>query len=244
MSIATQQEILDALGVNSVNNLVTLAWKNAEAKVKAHLGYDIERATGIVEYFPKNESTPGSGEFVYDSIGGQAVWTNLKDARAAIVSRLPLVSIAEIKTDPEGFFGQKAGSFSGAALTAGTDYYFPTDEDGFSWSGIIRFRTVWYDTPGSVKVTYTAGLQADDFNGTNSNAKWSFFRDAVLGVAQFLYMRGKQVAGGQQMMQLSGEGLGGGRTVQYVDSFMRGLGIPDDVAATLDDCVHMAKGMV
>lgn len=82
--------------------------------------------------------------------------------------------------DESGAFGVASGSFTGTALTWGTDFtlWFDNQEDGTCRNGILlRLNTAWpianvrspgllspYLGPsyGSVKVTYTAGYTVDN----------------------------------------------------------------------------------
>jgi len=69
-------------------------------------------------------------------------------------------SVASVYEDFDARYGQGADDFAAASLlTAGTDYYLELDSAGMSKSGrLIRTNRAWSTRPGTIKVTYTAGL--------------------------------------------------------------------------------------
>lgn len=111
-------------------------------------------------------------------------WCSPSDDTEILLSRRPVASIAEVRVDSQGGFGQRPNSFgTGSIQVAGEDYFLLLDGtgiyEGMSESGVVvrgGGRT-WGFTrgyqsgllspakqlnPGSVKVTYTGGYQISD----------------------------------------------------------------------------------
>lgn len=238
MTVAAQSDILTVFGLSAINNLAQWAWTQAEQHVKDFLGWqEIEQQTWV-EYYPRE---PGIAQvndphYVLASDRQTAIPQSYLAPDLVQLQQLPVRSITEVREDPTGYFGQVEGAFGdGSILTAGTNYYLKTEQDGICWTGhLIRRGYLFPATMGSLKVTYVAGFTAAELSG-----RWSVFKTAVVETAADLYLRGKAIAGGQ-FPGIASEGLGGGATVSYVNEHLCGLEVPDGVAAKLHKYVNLA----
>jgi len=76
-----------------------------------------------------------------------------------------------LKEDSNARFGQVADSFpSSSALSLGNDYYITNNISGFNmFAHVVRRVGNWPCSPGSIRVSYTAGWTADELNGNVSD---------------------------------------------------------------------------
>lgn len=231
MSIATQQNILDALGLSAMTNQAQDSWNWAETAVLEYLGLVGIEQTTYVEYYPQDEGNMQTNDptYVLDSAASRAVPGFYYSPRIIQLRNTPVRSITEVREDATGYFGQEPGSFGpNTVLISGSDYFLKLDSAGISWSGHLVRRAFWFPmTIGSVMVTYVAGLTAAELAG-----RYQCLADAVCISAADKYLRMKAVAGGQ-FPSIRSEGLGGGASTTYADCHTYGEAIPDDACDIL-----------
>lgn len=224
MPAATQQAILDALGLSSMTAQAQRAWTWAEGAVVEFLGYNPCQAQ-YTKYVPQEEGNQQTNDPVYvlDSSASRAVPGFYYNPRIIQLRDLPVRSIVSIFEDATGYFGQEPNSFpANTQLVQGSDFFLKMDTDGLSWNGQVVRRAFWFPmTIGSVKITYVAGFTDGELETT-----YSCFGEAVCIAAQYRYLQMKAVSLGQ-FPDIKSEGLGGGANAQYADAFTYGEAIPD-----------------
>lgn len=165
--------------------LLSLLQPKAQAAVIEKLGYDpVQREA--TEFYPRAEIASiaaladDSGRF--EVSGSRAVWAAAATSDYLQLARLPVRSVAHVYVDNDGRFGQRAGAFgAGTELTAGEDYYLELDEEGLCRTGCLIAATGWPVTPGSIKVTYTAGYSDEEFTGrADSGINAAAIAEAIL----------------------------------------------------------------
>lgn len=231
MPAATQQMILDALGLSSMNSQAQRAWDWSERAVCNYLRWGWICEQSVTEYLPLTQQSPLINDpyYVVDSGYQRAVPANYYDSNILQLRHVPVRSVAELIEDWTGFFGQMSGSFpSSGTLHQGPDFFLKNEEDGLCWSGQLVRRSFWFpNVPGSIKVTYTAG-----FTDAELQAQYLCFGEAVSIAAQYRYLRMKAVSLGQ-FPDVASESLGGGASASYRDAFTFGEAIPDAACALL-----------
>lgn len=241
--IVNPQEFLDWLELPAHTALTKLALKNAEAKVKEYVRYNIEQAT-YLEYYPLQQPAQSDQDQLFWEIhGNYGTATALAYPDAITLLQLPVRQILNVWSDPAGYFGQMPNAFSAAPLVQGPDYYLKIDTPGIaggpmlSFCGILQRRWRWPVSPGSVKVNYVAGLTQAELD----SGEYRCIKEAVLETAADFYMRGKAMKLGQRAA-IQSEGMGGGQTATYINERLRGLSIPDIAADLLEGFVSWADG--
>ena len=224
MPAATQQAILDALGLSAMTSQAQRAWDWAEKAVVEFLGYTPCQAQ-YTKYVPMDESNVNTNDPVYvlNSSASRAVPGFDFSARVIQLRDLPVRSIVSIFEDATGYFGQEPNSFGpNTQLVQGSDFFLKMDTDGLSWNGQVVRRAFWFPmTIGSVKITYVAGFTDNELQTT-----YSCFGEAVCIAAQYRYLQMKAVSLGQ-FPDIASEGLGGGASATYREAVTYGEAIPD-----------------
>jgi hypothetical protein len=131
------------------------------------LGYDpVQRS--VTEFYPRGNlasSRRGSEEF--DSNGTRAYIRSTSGRRQTLqLARLPVRSVASVRVDLTGRFGQASGAFPGSTeLVSGVDYWAEFEEANLCQSGMLISTGLWPTEPGSVRVTYVAGYSSQELAG-------------------------------------------------------------------------------
>ena len=239
MGVINNQEACDWLGVSALDSLALGLMQRAERHVCRHLGWGFICQRSITEFFPLDQATPFISDPVYTVNSGynRAIPANYYSANVIQIRNVPVrpdSSTMTVLEDWTGYFGQMPGSFAGPPLEYGVDYFMKAEEPAqngnaaLSWSGQLVRRTFWWpNTPGSLKITYTAGFSDAELAGDYSDLK-----DAVLETLADLYLRAKAVGLGH-FSDISSESDGGGVNVQYRDKVFN-CGIPDLAASMLE----------
>lgn len=171
--IVTEAELRVVLGLASTitdeeRAVLLLVHREAEQAVRKFLGYDPEQAERTV-FLPLGDDL-SSGVGLWDVTDTHAVFQADGASNELIVPRIPIRSISSLKVDRDGRFGTRSGSFGAETeLEEGVDYYAVYEMAGICRSGIIKSQTSWPIVAGSVKLTYTAGLSADELSGNTTN---------------------------------------------------------------------------
>lgn len=225
--IASRSEIRAALGLASSitdveSSILTLIHPSVEASVRKHLRYNPEQSE-ITEYYPiadlQDRVVESNVQRRYTSNSTHAVLDTIDriGADQLQINRVPIRSVGSLYEDLDARAGTAANAFaSSTELTEGTDFYPDYDAPGICRSGIIiRQAGSWPATPGSIKITYTAGYTAaelgGDFSGANAidalPIKTAVLQTAVLAFTQMVQLQ-KKASVGFTSGPITGEKLG------------------------------------
>jgi len=166
--------------------VINTAIKRAEGAIKRFLRYDPVRSSKT-EFYPQTDVVQ-DGHYVWEVNDSVAYQRSLTQGRSdrLLLKRIPVRSITELRVDYDGRFGTQSGSFGADSLkTEGEDYWanfdgVDSDGNGFCSDGMVRSVGMWPTTPGSVKITYTAGYSADELHGQDSVLDASPIAEAAL----------------------------------------------------------------
>jgi len=194
-NIADISEVLLDLGLSSSvtdeeRAVADIAIKRAEGAVARYIGYDPVRRERT-EYYPRMDLSNQASAVVWEVNDHSAYQRQFADAVSMElqIQCLPVRSIANVWIDYDGRFGTRSGSFDSDSLkTAGEDYWpdydgLDDDGNGICMDGIIRSQGLWPTTPGSVKITYTAGYSAAEFHGQKQLVDASPILESVVAEA-------------------------------------------------------------
>ncbi len=175
MAIVTAAQVSAQLGIaeGDESDIVSVAIVHATGAVKRFLRYDPEQKTWT-QYYPMMNFDPLSAESVWEVEGSQAVLRRRAEAATSELQlqHLPIRSVTSLAVDYDGRSDTQSGSYSDAK-TEGTDFWPNYDTVDSSSNkvcrdGIIRSVGAWPTTPGSIKVTYTAGYTTAELRGTDT----------------------------------------------------------------------------
>ena len=180
-SICDLSELLLRLGLGASATetekaIAQEALHDAESDVIRFLRYDpVQRARTV--YLPNMDMTRRHAkEGIWEVNDNDAYVRYLSEASSDELQLqcLPVRSIGELKIDYDGRSGTRAGSFSSSTTkTEGSDFWANYDivdslGNKVCRDGILRSEGLWPDTPGSVKVTYTAGYTDAELHGNDT----------------------------------------------------------------------------
>lgn len=168
-----------ALGMTSVSALDRALIEMLLPMIKAAimddpgygLGYDPEYMENRIEWYPQADrggggSGDGNGYWDTNSAGTKASFYSYGRTTDLQLRQLPVRSVAEVRVDYNGGFGQKASTFGDdTKKTVGEDWFLKLTQTGISEEGVLYAHVGWPTEPGSIKVTYTSGYTADEFSG-------------------------------------------------------------------------------
>lgn len=155
--------------------LVSDAVVRAKGAVRRFLRYNPESSTHT-EYYPQGEMNVAGGAGVWEVSDTQAYFRELAGAATQQLQlrNLPVRGITSLWVDYDGRSGARSGSFGDESLkTSGTDYWANWDKvdslgNKICSDGIVRSEGAWPNSPGSVKVTYTAGYTSAELYGQDT----------------------------------------------------------------------------
>lgn len=240
MGITTVQECqayLSAAGVALPAGAATLIMPLkavAESLVKKHVGYNIEYAAAVTEYYPQDQANTrydgDDGQAGFDLLGGYVTPRRpiTGGRREMVLRQLPVRSIASVYDNPTAYYGGTVGGDWVANTLLPNNMYFLDVAGGeaWSWSGVV-YRQIggWPVSPRSVKVTYAAGLQQVDLDGDYAAFKMAVWVAVAKAVADAV-ARGRMAALGAMVNNFSIEdfSLGMGPVAGAVGSFF-GTGV-------------------
>lgn len=175
--LANSNAILARLGITAGEGnpdrdlVVGDLWPAMEAAVKQYLGYDPTART-VTEYLPSRDGSmmeePLDPMYAKTSAGSLVLENGGGSNPDIFVSSLPLRSVTSLYENPGAWEGGTSGGDWPAStlLREGSDFIVDYSEPGLSMSGCIRRRAgSWSAQRRSVKVTYAAGLSADELAG-------------------------------------------------------------------------------
>lgn len=171
-----------------------------ESAARNYVGHCISQNTITSEYQRREQVGPVyGGEPEFRDIVGDTVYMGF-DAPSNGGDILQLDngfvrSISDLREDSAARFGTGASDFAAAtALTEGTGFAPEYDKAGLSKSGRIhRINGCWPSSPGTVRITYVAGLTVAELSD-----EYAFVKQALLEDMQtrFNCMRSQRSAGG------------------------------------------------
>lgn len=214
-------DIVPFFGVGCCDNpdlarLLAMCQRWTEAQARKFVGHGIAQATyteyqrkNNIGYVPNTDEVNVIGDKVYLGHSNSLMGEYLQLDNAYVRS------ITSIYEDLAAFFGQGSSDFAaGTLLTAGTDYYLELDKSGLSKSGrVLRVYRNWSSRPGTIKVTYVAGLTSAELDDEYSFVKEALLSDMLL---KFQYIRSQQGASVTGAGPIKRESIGGGEyQVEY-----------------------------
>lgn len=143
--------------------------KFTESQARRFVGHGIIQATYTNEYHRRF----GNGglieaETIIDVIDSNVYvgsYDSMLDGHVLQLDNCYVRSITSIYEDASARFASTGGFAAATLLTAGSDYDLEMFNGTFSPSGrVIRRNRNWNSTPGTIKVTYVAGLSAAELN--------------------------------------------------------------------------------
>jgi hypothetical protein len=187
MSIVTSAEVLTVLQASGVTvsaaglSLINFLIPAIESRVKKFIGWNVERATythylpnsGPNRYFDGDPITGG-----YDMIGGQAVPRQRGNLvrQILILREIPVRSVTSIYENP-GAYTVAGGTWPTTSLLPTNSYFLDTLDGDMSWTGhVYRQNGLWSTQARCVKVTYVAGLTAEEITASRSEIKLAVIR--------------------------------------------------------------------
>ena len=178
-----ESDVREYLGLSSLNAaLAEFYHRTVEAAVRRYVGHGIAQNTYTNEYHRRGRIGP-SGSGAYVQVDSEVLDVGMLESGSVDGHILQLDnsfvrSITEIREDSNGRFGQGSGFGSGTTLSSGSDYYLELDSTGICKSGrVIRHYRNWCNEPGSIRVTYVAGLTSAELDNEYSFVKMAILHD-------------------------------------------------------------------
>lgn len=214
-------ELLLALGISSSPTedqraVALMALNAASGAIRRYLKYDPTYAART-EYYPGGDTAQG-GRSVWEANDTHAYERMITSASSTELQVLhtPIRAISDLRVDYDGRAGTQSGAFGSATQkTEGTDFWAnfdSVDSDGNKYcrDGIIRSHGLWPNTPGSVKITYTAGYKAKELRGEDTKIDATGIWEACLDEAtrRFLKIQSRRKTRAGWAGPLTSESLG------------------------------------
>ncbi len=193
-TIVDISELLLKLGLSSSATdeeraIASMNLVEAAGAVRKYLKYDpvkLERT----EYYPNQQTNAMAGSSVWEVDADSAVLRQTSQGASQLQLRhLPIRSITSLYIDYDGRAGAKTGAFAASTLKVeGTDYWPNYDMVDSLLAkvcndGILMNTGSWPNSPGTIKVVYTAGYTAAELRGQDSVIDASPIFKAVLDEA-------------------------------------------------------------
>lgn len=248
-------QVIQELGLGSSvtdqdRALMTTVKIDVESQVRRFCGHNIvQPTTPYVEYLPRNPGNVQSVE-MYEVVGNQLVsYISTQFGDVLQLSQMWLRSITSIYEDRAAYGGQKAGDFAAATLlTLGTHYWVNFDKDkadpelngtqSLAEAGqVIRVGASWSRVPRTIKVTYVAGLTADELDGAWSDIK-GVVTDETIGRFKMKKMRKGADSTGAFPIRM--ERIGGEYSVAYETARVPMNDLSDDSKEKLERFMRIA----
>ena len=208
----------------------------AQSLIERHIGYRLEQAS-YTDFYPRadSEGYPLLSSPQLDSNQAGKVFWREGVGSVLVLDNLPVRSITSIYEDSNAFFGQVSGSFAESSLlVSGDDYFLITERAGFSQSGqVVRRSGSWSKSPGSIKVTYSAGYTSGELSGS----EFGTLTGAALKQLAELWSLYQSLKAGFSGKELASDAIGDGVSVSYYQDRLYGYGVSDSVAEMLEEFV-------
>jgi len=200
--------------------IVTVALMRAEAAVKKFLHYD-PLFQSHTEFYPVRSSATGGRE-VWDRSGNNAVVESISEEGSSDLQlrHLPVRSAPaiEIRKDSAARAGTVAGSFGVDTVQTEGESFYPnytvvdSSDNSVCMDGIIRSVGTWPNTPGSIRVVYSAGYTRDELHGQDDVLDANTIVEAIVIEARRrvvkAFVRRKSAKLGWMAGVITSEGLG------------------------------------
>ena len=190
--IADISEVLLQLGLSGAvteteRAITSEALRAATAAVVSFLQYNPVLSTHI-EFYPQYDFRIRSADGIWEANDTQAYLRQLSESvtNELQLKHIPIRSIESLWIDYDGRFGKRSGSFGASTeKTEGVDFWAQYDmidsgDDPVCSDGIIRSEGRWPDTPGTVRIEYTAGYSDAELHGQDTVINASAILEAVI----------------------------------------------------------------
>lgn len=150
-------------------DLLKLAKNFAESYARKFVGHGIIQTTYTNEY-QRRFQIGGDVHYEMVQMVGDTVYsgreTSSLDGHILQLDNGFVRSITDLREDANAYFGQGTSDFGAStALTEGTDFNLEMKDDNFSKTGrVIRINRDWSSKPGTVRITYSAGLTSSELS--------------------------------------------------------------------------------
>jgi hypothetical protein len=197
-----------------------------EYLVRDFCGHGITQATYTDEFYPVDDLTPDVRRKLMEYRGGQVVTIPEGTARADSIylRNIFTKSITTVHEDTAAYAGQGPSDFAAASLlTAGTHYYLVLDNDAstISKSGELRrIGTGWSTRPGTIKITYVAGLTATELDEEYLALKFAVIDEIIVKYKTAKNRSGTGIGGLGVVSQFS---IKNAMSVTYETQSLRGI---------------------
>ena len=186
--ILSVAEAAIVLGVEADDATLNFLLPLTQRECEQFCGWELEQAS-YTRYYPKTERGGSPHPFVRD-------FASLNNANTSRV-----IALDHKWVPPTGLrVWEKDGSYAEQAevmtdddeLTVGTDFVLDLDESGFARSGhLIRLGSSWPYRRHSVKVLYTGGFTADEFDAKAGEYDASSIKLAIMNAITVTYGQAK-----------------------------------------------------
>lgn len=166
---------LHASATEQERALVATSIASAEASIIQYLRYDPVKQSRT-EFYPRQDYDYQTAGHVWEATSLVAYQRHVAQAvtQELQMKHMPIRSVASLFIDYDGKSGAKSGSFPSESEKAeGVDFWpnydgLDSDENKLCHDGILRSVGMWPTSPGTVKVTYTAGYSNEELNGQDT----------------------------------------------------------------------------
>lgn len=153
--------------------------KFTESQARRYVGHGIIEATYTNEYQRRFGAGSWDSQAIVDVVGGK-VYTgpayNVPEGHVLQLDNGIVRSVTSVREDTSARFNSSGGFAAATELTEGTDFDIEMNNDDFSVSGrLIRRNRNWSSIPGTIRVTYVAGLSSAELSD-----KYLFVKLALL----------------------------------------------------------------
>lgn len=203
--------------------LLEMIHRQTEYMVRKFCNHGITQAT-YTEYYPTDDLSPTTRRTLMEYRSGR-VFT-IPDVgeppRSIFLNNIFVSSITSVYEDFAAYADQGPSDFPASSeLTAGTDFYLVLDKSGLSRSGELRrIGTTWSTRPGTIKVTYVAGLTAAQLDDDYLDLKLAVLQEIA---QQFKIARSRAGTGTDGVGVIQSKKVAGIISTQYEVTSLRDI---------------------
>ncbi len=180
------------------SQLLAMMQQWTESQARQFVGHVITRGTITNEFQRRDDIGGGGYGGVPVNVGGSVVYAGGYAGTGPVGGHFLQLdngfvrSVSDCREDMSALFGQGASDFSaGTALTVGTDFFLELDSTGLSKSGrLIRNGRDWSSKPGTIRITYIAGLSPAELDDAYSFVKQALLEDIQAKFNSVMSQRG------------------------------------------------------